>query len=354
MRRTAAASQTNSATANDSPPWNTPPTSGPAETAAVLSTTNFLNTINVPLRRAPPATPRWSRTIRNSSRSTLPSTRSRQLAADRAELHRHRPASLPGLNDRFQTGAAADPDIFPPPASTISTLEAATPAIEVTRDRRHPVCSFTYATKTLTNANMNMPLPGLSSCDSFNIAVKKDGTTTNVAIDLSQVQGTLTLSNIVTYVNSSSPQPDSPTRFQKTDPGRLATPAKATFGLQITPGANETCRLSATSSRVALSCGRYRPRAHGDQAPSAGTAVNFPITQRAHRVFNRSLHRHRPEPQRPRRRRRLPTTTATYRLNRHDVNAQATQVDSSGNVYVIGSTTAISAARSTRARRTPI
>ena len=48
-QNTAAASQTNSATANDNPPWNAPTVSGPAETAAVLSTTNYLNTSNVPL-----------------------------------------------------------------------------------------------------------------------------------------------------------------------------------------------------------------------------------------------------------------------------------------------------------------
>ena len=45
----AAATQTNKATANDSPPWYTPPRSGPAETAAVLSTANYVNTSNVPL-----------------------------------------------------------------------------------------------------------------------------------------------------------------------------------------------------------------------------------------------------------------------------------------------------------------
>src|SRR5579875_1444394 len=43
------ATTANSATAKDNPPWNTPTTSSPAETAAVLSTTNYIDTSNVPL-----------------------------------------------------------------------------------------------------------------------------------------------------------------------------------------------------------------------------------------------------------------------------------------------------------------
>src|ERR1700761_5714271 len=46
---TAAQTQANSATANDNPPWDTITQSSPAESAAVLSTTNYINTSNVPL-----------------------------------------------------------------------------------------------------------------------------------------------------------------------------------------------------------------------------------------------------------------------------------------------------------------
>ena len=42
-----AATQTNSATAKDNPPWNSLTTSSPAETAKVLSTTKFIDTTNL-------------------------------------------------------------------------------------------------------------------------------------------------------------------------------------------------------------------------------------------------------------------------------------------------------------------
>src|ERR1700735_315167 len=43
------ASSSNSATANDNPPWNNPITKSNAQTAKILSTTNFVSTTNVPL-----------------------------------------------------------------------------------------------------------------------------------------------------------------------------------------------------------------------------------------------------------------------------------------------------------------
>ena len=101
----------------------------------------------------------------------------------------------------------------------------------------------------MTNANINNALSGVSSSDSFTISIKKDGTTTNVPIDLSQVQGTLTLSNIVTYINSQLSADGFQTRFQKTETGGTAiSDTNATYGLQITPGGAEQVSLSAPST----------------------------------------------------------------------------------------------------------
>ena len=43
------ATRSNSATSNDAPPWQAPQLSASAQTAKILSTTNFLDTSNVPL-----------------------------------------------------------------------------------------------------------------------------------------------------------------------------------------------------------------------------------------------------------------------------------------------------------------
>src|SRR6202012_5706810 len=100
----------------------------------------------------------------------------------------------------------------------------------------------------VTNSNINNPVSGVSASDSFTIAVKKGGTTTNVPIDLSQVPGTLTLGNIVSYVNSQLSADGFSTRFQKTQSGGTATSdANATYGLSIVPGGAEQVSLSAAS-----------------------------------------------------------------------------------------------------------
>ena len=94
---------------------------------------------------------------------------------------------LAGLNDRFQTGLAQVQQYL-----VFHQLQQFQPAggqavaTRPPRPRPSRFSDFTYATKQLvTNANLDNPLPGLSASDSFTIAVKKGGTTTNVAIDLS-------------------------------------------------------------------------------------------------------------------------------------------------------------------------
>ena len=156
-----------------------------------------------------------------------------------------------------------------------------------------------------TNANLNNALPGLSASDSFTIGIKKGGVTTNVAIDLSQVPGTLNLGNIVSYINGQLSAAGFSTRFQKTQTGGTTTSdTNATYGLQITPGGVEQVSLSAAAtpslylvgssglatetktttntvtSAVTTTAGRpgrppdqaVGPRRHAQPAPSASTS----------------------------------------------------------------------------------
>ena len=129
-------------------------------------------------------------------------------------------------------------------------LQAAKPSDTATSTAGIAFGGFTYATKQLvTNANLNNALPGLSASDSFTIGIKKGGATTNVAIDLSQVPGTLNLANIVSYINDQLSAAGFSTRFQKTQTGGTATSdTNATYGLQITPGGVEQVSLSAAST----------------------------------------------------------------------------------------------------------
>src|SRR6185312_13352047 len=178
------ASQPNKATANDAPPWATAQAGGTnnARTAQVLSTTNFLDTSNVPL--TPGATSDAKLEQDNQKLFSLYSAvNNLAYLAKLAQGSTETPGQLAGLNARFQAGMSQVTDYLSSTSFNNYTLQAATPA----------------ATTTST-ATINNPVPGLSASSNFTIAVKKGGVTTNLDIDLSQVQGSLTLGNIVSYI----------------------------------------------------------------------------------------------------------------------------------------------------------
>ncbi len=342
---TGTAASNNSATSKDLPPWQAPQPSQQAEDAKVLSTTNFLNTSNVPLGATSSADAKTEQDNQKLfSLYTAVNTLSQvAVIAGRSTT----PAGqLPGLNTRFQQGLQQIQSFIANTTFNNFTLQAAAQTSNVTSTAGIQFGSFTYDTKTLTGGtSVNSPLPGVSASDSFNIAVKKGAATTNVAIDLSQVQGGLSLSNIVAYVNQQLSAAGVTTRFQKVlTSGSLETPATATFGLQITPGANETVSLSATSSASLYLAGDT-----GTAISTATTAADQQgrlvklsnLATSPTSVFNRSVAptssgTAAATPAAT----TSPTTTATTTASTSGAtsNAQATQVDSNGNVYVIGST----------------
>ena len=192
-----------------------------------------------------------------------------------------------------------------------------------------PNASLTYNTQQLiTNANINNPVPGLSASDSFTIAVQKGSTTTNVNIDLSQVQGPLTLGNIVSYINSQLSAGGFSTRFQKIETGGTSTSdANATYSLQITPGGDETVSLSAASAPALYLVGNSGVATQTSTVINSATSASdtTPADQsgRLTKLSNLST-----------------DPTSTYSVNQQAssgiTSAQATVTDASGNVYVIG------------------
>jgi hypothetical protein len=325
------ANQSNSATAKDNPPWNTAQPTGPAEQAQVLSTTNFLNTSNVPLT---PGATTDAKTEQDNQKlfSIYSAVNTLSQLALMAQSSTATSGQLAGLNTRFQAGLSQVEQYIGSTSFNNFNLEAATPSSTVTSTAKVPISDLTYSTKQLvTNSNVNNALPGLSSSDSFTIAIKKDGVTTNVPIDLSQVQGTLTLSNIVTYINSQLSTDGFSTRFQKTQSGGTATSdTTATYGLEISPGGNEQVSLSAASTPSLYLVGDS-----GLATPtttvtnSATSATQTTAADQAGRLTKLSGIDG--------------TPSATFSVNQASTTgtttAQATAVDSSGNVYVIGTAT---------------
>ena len=326
-----ATTQTNSATANDNPPWYTPTISSPAETAAVLSTTNYLDTSNVPLT---PGAASDTKTEQDNQKlfSLYNAVNTLSQLTQMAQSSTATSGQLAGLNARFQTGLQQIQKYLASTSFNNFNVQAATPSNKVTATADIPISNLTYSTKQLvTNANINNAVPGLSSSSSFTIAIRKDGVTTNVAIDLSQVQGTLTLSNIVSYINSQLAADGFQTRFQKTQTGGTPTSdTNATYGLEITPGGAEQVSLSAPSNPALYIAGNSGVATETNTTINSATSqINTAPADQTGRLTKLSLNGG--------------VATATFSVNQQAATgtstAQATAVDASGNVYVIGNAT---------------
>src|SRR5581483_7911465 len=213
------------------------------------------------------------------------------------------------------------------------TVQLATPASSVTSSAAVPLSNSSYKTQQfVTNANINNPVPGLSTSDSFTIGVTKGGTTTTVQIDLSQVQGPLTLGNIISYVNSQLSAGGFSTRFQKNQKGGTSTDESgATYGLQIIPGANEKISLSAASTPSLWLVGNSGAATEVDTAASSGANAKVNTTPanesgRITKLSNLSG---------------TPTSVGSteQQASTGITTAQASVVDANGNVYVLGNAT---------------
>ncbi|MCU1386619.1 MAG: hypothetical protein JWL71_5316, partial [Acidobacteria bacterium] len=327
-----AAMQNKGATAADNPPWNTPNTNDAKQDAAVLSTTNFLDTSKVPLSAGATADSKMEQ-VNLKLFSLYSAVNTLAYIAKMGQKAGMTSGQLAGLNTRFQTGLAQVQSYLGSTAFNNFNLQAAKPSNTATSSANIAFNDYSYSTKQLVgNAQINSAMPGVSASDSFTIAIKKGGTTTSVPIDLSQVQGTLTLTNIVSYINSQLSAGGFSTRFQKTTQGDTTTSStNATYGLQITPGGTEQVSLSAAATPSLYLAGNSGLATETNTVTNSATsATTTSAADQAGRLTKLSgLDGSSP--------------TSTFSVSQQNVggitSAQATAVDSSGNVYVIGTST---------------
>jgi hypothetical protein len=327
----ALAAQNKGATAKDNPPWNTPTPTNAKQDAKVLSTTNFLDTSKVPLS---PGSGTDTKMEQDNQKLFALYSAVNTLAylSKMAQNSKATSGQLAGLNDRFQKGLKQVQDYLTSTSFNNFKLQAAKTSDNVTAGATIAFGSFTYATKQLaTKATINNPLPGLSASDSFTIAIKKGGTTSNVTIDLSQVTGGLSLGNVVSYINSQLVAGGFSTRFQKVEKGATATSDKdATYGLQITPGGVEQVSLSAASTPSLYMVGNTGLANETTTTTNSETSAvtTTPADQKGRLTKLSGIDG---------------SPTSTFSVSQPSTTgtttAQRTAVDSSGNIYVIGTAT---------------
>lgn len=336
LSATAARKAANSATAKDAPPWedfSTPDQT--AQDAKVLGITNFLDTSNVPLS-AGSATDTKTEQDNQKLFSLYTAVNNLAYLAKMSQRSGMTAGQIDGFNTRLQTGLQQVKSYIGSTTFNNFTLQAAATSSSVTSQATLPLPAFSYTTKTLTNdANINNPLSGVSSSQSFTVAIKQGGVTTNVAIDLSQVQGPLTLGNIIIYANQQLSADGFKTRLQKAVTSSSTTTSssgtattKNSYGLSVDPGAGETVSFSASSMQPSLYLVGSTGNATTTASTSKGTASVAAADQQSRIIKLTGLDS-------------SPTTAFNVNANptTGTTTAQASTVDANGNIYVLGNAT---------------
>src|SRR6201999_3028231 len=140
---TSAAGGKASATANDVTPWSAPTPDQTAMDAKVLSTTNFLDTSNVPVLTPSTAD---GKTEQDNQKLFSLYTAVDTLAyiAKMGQRPDATAGQLAGLNTRFQAGLQQVQDFISKTDFNNFTLQAATPTASVTSTATVPFGSFDY------------------------------------------------------------------------------------------------------------------------------------------------------------------------------------------------------------------
>ncbi len=231
------------------------------------------------------------------------------------------PGQLTGLNTRFQAGLQQIQSFIGKTTFSNFTLQASKPSSSVTSTAQVPMPTFGYTGGTLVNdANIANALPGLSASDGFTVSVSKGGTATQVAIDLSQVQGALSIDNIVNYVNQQLMAAGFSSRFQRVMTiGTINDPTKASYGIQINSSASESVSLSSAAATPALyvaGTSGLTTATSTTPADNQGRLIKLTNLSNPQSSFSATV---------------APTTGTT--------TAQSTVVDANGNVYMLGNAT---------------
>ena len=306
-----------SETTHDSLPWEAQQSSQQAEDAKVLQSTNLIDLSNVPKNAG--ASPD-SKTEQDNQKlfALYQAVDTLSYLAGMAKRDGMTTGQLAGLNRRFQSGLTQVMSFIHAETFNNFTLQAGRTVLSVTSLVSLAFPPFDYSGGTVANdAGLQKALPGVSASDSFDISVTKGGAATVVHIDFSQVQGALTVDNIVAYVNQQLAAMGFNSRFSRVmTQGTIDDPTNAKYGIALTPASGESLSLSSASASPALYLAGTTGSITGT-ADQQGRLVKLTdLDSGPQTVFNATTN---------------PDTGIT--------TAQSSVVDTNGNVYVVGNAT---------------
>jgi hypothetical protein len=323
-------SSSTSNASNQTPPWATPSTlTSQQQAAQILGTTNFIQSSTTPLVGVSGA----AKTTAEDNQKLFTLWQAVNQLSQLAGLATQKgltAGQATGYNTRFQAGLQQVESYIGSTTFNNLTLQAQTPSASTTGKAGVPLGSFDYQGSTIvSDANLSNALTGVSSSQSFNIAVTKGGATTNVAIDLSQISGPLTLDNIVSYANQQLAAGGFTSRLSRVmTEGTITDIQKASYGIAINPGVGETLNLSSAQATPALYLAGTTGSTTGTvTTTSTGQTQTSPDNQgRLTKLTNLAT---------------SPTSQFSTNIapSSGNTTAQSTVVDAQGNVYVVGNAT---------------
>jgi hypothetical protein len=318
---TSLAAQQNSATAKDAPPWEATLPAQQQRDAQILATSKFIDTGDVPLSKGS-TTDAATEQDNQKLFALYTAVNNLSYLASMSKRDGLTAGQLAGFNTRFQAGLQEVQSYVANTTFNNFTLQAATPSSSTTSSAGISLGSYSYDTRTLTSDdNLTKALPGLNASQAFTISVKKGGVTTDVAIDLSKVTGTLSLDNVISYVNQQLSSAGFASRIHRTiTKGTIDDPENASYGMEVAPSGAETVSFSSPATAPAL----YVAGNSGLATASGGTTAD----QQGRLIKLSDLSGTQQS-----------ALSVTANPTSGLTTAQSTVVDSSGNVYVVGNAT---------------
>ena len=218
---------------------------------------------------------------------------------------------LPGLNQSFQTGLSQILSFMNKAQFSNLTVMPGqkTASAQATVSIAYPHTNYVGGALVGDSA-VFQPIPGISSDENFTISVAKGGNTTDVAIDLSNISGPLTIDNVDAYMNQQLQAAGFGTRFTRVQTGGSIPDGNASWGIQIAELPTESVSLSSAAATPAV----YVAGASGNSTDQQGKLIKLvDLSGNVSSAFSANI---------------TPDSGTAA--------AKATAVDAKGNVYVVG------------------
>lgn len=250
---TASSTSSSDATSSDVAPWDEDDDESTiARDAEVLSMTDYVDTSNVPAS----AVGDDGRLEQDNQKlfSIYNALDTLQYLAEMAGRDDVEDGVIAGYNSRFQDCLSQIEDYIS--SVTFNNLELQQAAVDSIATALAAISTTTYGytgNNISDTDSLNDDVEGVSTSDSFTISITKNGTTTDLEIDMADVEstyGSLSISNIAAYINSQLEAAGYSTRFSREKTDSTTDDDGNTvynYALGITSGTGETITLSASA-----------------------------------------------------------------------------------------------------------